>query len=140
MLQTHMSARVLLAHAQEHFQSAADHLLSQFKQLQLQQQQQSELDAGLANSSNPPGQLAQEEQLQQAKARWNELQVCQAGSCISLKHCIDSQEVKLAYFVGTSQYLTSHMWSASSKKLFCAGAFAVSGQNAIASRQCCWPQ
>ena len=88
MLQMHMSPRVLLAYAQGHFQSAADHLLGQFKKLQLQQQQQSELDAGLAKSGSPPSQLAQEEQLQQAKARWSELQVCQASSCMSRMQCI----------------------------------------------------
>lgn len=69
-----LASAATYSHMQEHFQSAADHLLSQFKKLQLQQQQQSELDAGLANSSNPPSQLAQDEQLQQAKARWSELQ------------------------------------------------------------------
>ena len=59
---------------QDHWQTAADHLVQQFKQLlQRQQQQQQCVEALNAGSAASP--LYQPEQLQQAEQLWHDLQV-----------------------------------------------------------------
>ncbi|KAL3143340.1 hypothetical protein ABBQ38_002175 [Trebouxia sp. C0009 RCD-2024] len=68
---------------QDHWQTAADHLLQQFKQLQQKQQQQRECEEALnaGSTTSPP---YQPEQLQQAEQMWHNLQ-----SLVDLRRLVD---------------------------------------------------
>ena len=79
---------------QGHWQSAANHLMKRFKQLQ--QQQQQDMAANAASTGIIIDSKIQQEQLHQAEHMWNGLQVCRlVRECMRLKqvcmnvHCVN---------------------------------------------------
>jgi len=86
---------------QGHWQSAADHLMGQYKHLlQRQQQQQKAKDTLIkdASTSRTPNDAQQQEQLHQAEHMWDGLQVC----------CLDTDCLCLSW-TGTCQMCSPGM-------------------------------